>query len=101
MIGLGSDNDYHDHDLQMVEVVSLKQPSAGHQQTVPCLVPGWPQFQLTKLNLLMQQPFSLQKYKIHLSVHSRALIVGGDRAMSKMQGSTIRPAIHINREVYF
>ena len=45
--------------------------------------------------------FSLQKYKIHLSVHSRALIVGGDRAMSKMQGSTIRPAIHINREVYF
>ena len=85
----------------MVEVVSLKEPSAGHQQTVPCLVPGWPKLQLTKLNLLMQQPFSLQKYKIHLSVHSRALIVGGDRAMSKMQGSTIRPAIHINREVYF
>ena len=44
-------------DLQMVEVVSLKQPSAGHQQTVPCLVPGWPQLQLTKLNLLVQQLF--------------------------------------------
>ena len=50
-------NDYHDHDLQMVEVVSLKQPSAGHQQTVPCLVPGWPKLQLTKLNLFVQQLF--------------------------------------------
>ena len=32
-------------------------------------------------------------FDFHLRVHSRALMVGGDLAMSKMQGSTILPSL--------